>query len=266
MRFIYTKTFAAFAASLTIIVLLAFMQSKGWLNTVEQGFLQAPRPVAAFSRALARPFKNFFTTIYDLRKISKDNKALNDRLVELSQQTADYDQLKRENQALRQELGFIETVKFSLVPCTVLSQNPFGLTDTLVLNCGKNQGIKEGQAVLSQGYLVAKIVFVGKDNSTALLATDSKFSADAQLSKTGATGLVNGSFGSGLVLDRLSQNDQIDKGWQVITAGINDLIPKGILIGQVGDVISSGNDLFKKTTLLTPVDFSDINFVFVAKQ
>jgi rod shape-determining protein MreC len=137
--------------------------------------------------------------------------------------------------------------------------------DTLLINCGTERGISEGQAVLSQGYVVGKITYASRGSSTVLLITNSKFTIDARLSKTGASGIVGGSFGTGLILDRLSQSDDAEAGWLVVTAGIDAKVPKNLLIGQVGEVISNRNDLFKKATVSSPIDFDSIDFVFVAK-
>jgi cell shape-determining protein MreC len=52
----------------------------------------------------------------------------------------------------------------------------------------------------------------------------------------------------------------------VVTAGINPEIPKNILIGRVSQVLSSGNDLFKRAALVSPIDFNNLQFVFVVKQ
>ncbi len=265
MRFIYTKTFAIFAGCLVAVCLLAVMQVKGWLDPITEIFIQSPRPVEFAARAVARPVQGFFSTIFELRKIDSENTRLEQEVYSLQQQLVGYDQLRRENDALRKELGFVNTSPFALAPCTVLSENSFGVTDAFVLNCGGSQGVAVGQAVISEGYVVGKIIYAGKNSSTALLATSSKFVADAELSKTGADAIVTGSFGSGLILDHLSQNDDIEKGWLVTTAGINSQIPKGLLLGQVGDVISSPNDLFKKATVVSPVDFNNLDFVFVAK-
>ena len=265
MRFIYTKTFAVFAAFVAVTALFMFLQTQGWLDPIRQMFLQAPRPVAALADATARPIRNFFVTIYDLKGIVSDNQKLSAQVMHLQQQLADLDQEKRENEALRQELGFVSAAKYNLVACTVLGQNAFGLTDSLVLNCGTGRGVAEGQAVISQGRLVGKIVYAGASDSTALLAVSSKFSTDAELSKTGSDGLLEGSFGSGMVLDRLQQNEDVQKDWLVTTAGINPQIPKGILVGQIGEIISGPNDLFKKATVLSPVDFNGLDFVLVVK-
>jgi rod shape-determining protein MreC len=265
MRFIYTKAFALFAGCLVALCLLVFLQVKGWLDPMRQAFLQTPRPIVALSRAVANPVTNFFSTIYNLRQIARENVTLRQQVLDLQQKSAGFDQESRENEALRKELGFVAASKYSLVACTVLSQNAFGLTDTLVLNCGSERGVSEGLAVISQGHLVGKVIYAGYGSGTVLLSTSSQFSADAELSKTGTDAIVTGSFGSGMFLDRLSQNDAVESGWSVVTAGINRQIPQGILVGEVGQVASKDSDLFKKTTLLSPVDFSNLDFVFVVK-
>jgi cell shape-determining protein MreC len=112
---------------------------------------------------------------------------------------------------------------------------------------------------------VGKIIYAGNSESTALLATDADFSTDAKVSQTSDAGIVKGSFGSGLILDQLPQTSDLQKGWLVVTAGINQQVPKNILIGQVGDVLSSQSDLFKKAALVSPIDFNNLQFVFAVK-
>jgi len=51
-----------------------------------------------------------------------------------------------------------------------------------------------------------------------------------------------------------------------VSAGINSQIPKNILIGEVSDVLSTSNDLFKKAALTSPIDFNNLEFVFVVKE
>jgi cell shape-determining protein MreC len=135
-----------------------------------------------------------------------------------------------------------------------------------VLNCGLSQGVAAGQAIISQGYLAGKIIYATDQSSTAILATNSDFSADAEISQTTQTGIVSGSFNSGMVLDQVPQGNGLEKDSLVVTAGINPQIPKNILIGQVGDLMSASSSLFQKATLLSPLDFSNLGFVFVVKQ
>ena len=265
MRFIYTKAFAIFSTCVVIAAIVTFLQAKGYGGPIQAVFVNAPRPVAAAVSGIARPIKNFFSTIYNLKKITAENAGLSAQVYQLQQQLADYNQLSRENQDLKQELGFASASIIKLIPCTALVQNPLGLTDTMIINCGQSAGVSQGQGVVSRGYLIGKVVFAGKNSSTVLLLSSSQFSSDAQISATGNSGVVEGSFGSGIILDQLSQNDVVNPGDLVVTAGINPQIPRNLLIGRVGKVLSSQNDLFKRAAIVSPVNFTNLQFVFVAQ-
>ncbi|HEX3095529.1 MAG TPA: rod shape-determining protein MreC [Patescibacteria group bacterium] len=266
MRFIYSKTFLAFAITLAVIVIALIMQVKGWLQPIEYALLQAPRPVAIVVRSIADPIHTFFSTLSSLRSVVRENAALHNQVTQLQQQQVQFDKLKTDNDLLREELKFKAQSKMSLEPCTVLSIDPQELSDAMVLSCGKEQGIQEGQAVISQGYLIGKITYVGSYNSTALLISNAQSSIDAQLSKNNTEGVVKGSFGSGMVFDLVSQNADVNAGDLVVTAGINPRIPKDILIGQVGQVLSGKNDLFKKMSVTSPIRQRAVEFVYVVKQ
>lgn len=266
MRFIYTKFFAFFFFGLVLVTLLAFFQQKGWLDPVRAMVLQAPRPVIALAKGVVVPVKNFFGTVYQLKKISEENSELNSKVSALQQDLVQYEETSKENEALKKELGFVKSSKQKLIACTALSGNPFGGGDSLVLNCGRESGVEEGQAVVSQGFLVGKVIYSGQNSSNVLLANSSQFSTDAKVSQVGVSAIVKGSFNSGLLLDQVPQTSDLQKGWLVSTAGINDKIPKNIMIGEVGDLLSGNNDLFKRASIISPIDFKNLEFVFVVKN
>jgi rod shape-determining protein MreC len=265
MRFIYTKIFAVIFVGLCLVVLLMFLNSKGGLEQIKKFFLRLPQPLVNISGKVGKSGKEFFVTLYNLKQVAKENIELKYKVAKLEGDLAEAQSDVRDNSILRQELGFTKNSKLNLQPCEVLSVNALNLADSLVLDCGQQQGVIEGQAVLSLGHLIGKVVYSGKTGSTALLANSSKFVTDARVAKTGQVGVVEGSYNTGLILDQLPQSAELEKDWLVVTAGINSVIPKDIPIGEVGEVISSGNDLFKKASLLSPVDFNNLQFVYIVK-
>ncbi len=266
MRFIYTRAFAILFVCLVVLVMGLFLQVKGYLEPVQYVLLHSPQPVIRIVKGVTDPVQNFFGNLFTVRKIVSDNTRLTAQVAELQTKVAGFDALKSENEAFKKELGFVQASPPGLQPCTVLSSDPENLTDTLVLNCGKDKGITEGQAVIAQGYLVAKIIFVNQSTSTALLIINSQSTVDARISGTDTEGVVKGSFGSGVLLDLVSQNADLKKGSLIVTAGINSSITPNIPIGQVGDTISKPNELFKRASIATPVRFHEIYYVFVAKR
>lgn len=265
MRFIYTRTFIIFFICLCALTGLLFLNSQGALDQVKRFFLRLPGPVVKVGSNLSQGTKSFITTLYGLRTVANENIEIKNRLAQLQAELADAQGDIRDNQILRTELGFVKNSKLDLQACEVLSGNVLNLTDTVVLDCGSDQGVAEGQAVMASEHVVGKIIYVSKTTSTLLLATSSKFLMDARVSKTGQSGVVEGSFNSGLSLSQIPQSASLEKTWLIVTAGINTSIPKDLLIGEVGEVVSSPNDLFKKASLITPVDFDDLHFVFVIK-
>ncbi len=266
MRFIYTKTFAVLIGALVLVVMLLFAQRNGWLQPVTYAAAQIPRPVAKAFVTVFKPVRGLFGTLYNLRNITKENGYLTAKVQELQQQLILQDQYRLENETLKKELGFVKASPLRLVPCTVLARDPQGLTDAVTLSCAEKEGIKEGQAVIADGFLVAKVVVVGKLTSTAQLITHPRSTIDTRLSKTGVEGVVSGSFGSGLLFELRSQDTNINKGDIVVTAGIDGIVPKNIAVGEVRDIVSKDNDLFKKATLASPINFRSVNYVFVATQ
>jgi len=265
MRFIYTRAFAIFMGCLVAVAILVFLQIKGLTDPLKRALLAIPKPVATLVTGVTRPFVGGVKTIFTLRGIVQENVQLHTRIHNLEQRTVQYDQLIRENESLRKQLGFSQSAPRQLVPCTVLAHDPEGISNTIVISCNKDMGVKLDAAVVSEGYLIGKIIYVGNFTSTARLITHDDSSIDGKLSKTGSSGVVRGSFGSGLVMDLVSQNTGVERGELVVTAGINSLIPKNILVGEVGDVISKPNDLFKTVTVQSPISFPDLDYVFVVK-
>jgi rod shape-determining protein MreC len=265
MRFIYSKGFFIFFISVCFVFVITFLHHYGWLNVVERGIIYIPRPINYLVSKTVRPFKSFFSTIYDLRQIVKDNQVLKQKIYALQNQQVSYDQLKLENDQLKKELKFVKNEKHQLIPCSVIGKNPTGIIDSVVIDCGTSEGAEEGLAVSSLGFLVGRITYTNEGFSAVQLITNTNFSTDAKISETGHLGVVRGSFNSGLIIDQVSQQENLKKGQLIITAGVNEKIPKNLAIGEVGEIITGQNELFKKATLLSPVDFGSLNFVFVVK-
>lgn len=265
MRFIYTRWFLILSGILVVILIGLVMQIKGWLNPIEYVLLQAPRPVIAAVNWVTRPIATTINTLSSLPSLVNENNQLAQEVTDLRQQLVDYNQVKSENSILKDELQFVAKAPYNLQPCTILSADNQTSSDVINLNCGEVTGIRTGQAVIAKGYIIAKVVHVGKFTSAAVLITNAQQTVDARLSKNETEGIVKGSFGSGLVFDLVSQSAEVTQGDLIVTAGINPEIPRNILIGEVGQELSGPNDLFKQLTVTSPVKVHTIDHVFVVK-
>ncbi|MDB4940026.1 MAG: rod shape-determining protein MreC [Candidatus Doudnabacteria bacterium] len=264
MRF-FSRTFTVFSFLLALTLLLIFLHVRGLAKPVESTAAQVPRPFVYVFSGIGNSIKSFFGYFSSVSKVNNQNAELAAQVRTLQQDNIILQQYKLENEKLKKELGYKDLSKYQLIPGTVIGMDPTGYSQAVVLNIGSNDGVRVGAAVLSEGVLVGKIITVESFTSKVLLVTDPQSNIDAQISLTGDNAIVRGSYGSGMVIDLVSQSVQLNKGDEVVTAGLNADLPKGILIGSVGELQSQKNGLFQKATVVPSTDLKNLNFVSVIK-
>lgn len=260
---IIPKWLRYFGVVLLAALILGFFQYKGWLA----------RPVGLVSRvavSLTSPVhsmavwsRQVVSSVVSLRSLYVENAELKQRAAHLEQQVASLQGVDSENAVLKATLGFANRPPVRIIPCTVISRDPEGLTQTLLLSCGTHQGLEVGQGVVSQGYLIGKVVLTSGSNATVRLITAPSTAIDVRVASRQASGVLRGSFGSGLELDFISDTSGVSVGDLVTTAGVNARIPPDILVGGVAHVEKKPGALFAQITVQSPVDLRDIRFVHV---
>ena len=146
----------------------------------------------------------------------------------------------------------------------ISSRDPFN-PSVLVLNVGLRDGIAKNDAVVAQdGVLVAKITDVYATSSRALLLTDRESRVAVSLSGgTPSSKLVRGERGLSLILDQVPQQETVRLGQLVVTSGLEPTVPRGLLVGEVEEIVSEKNDLFQTAILRPIVDFDALSIVAV---
>ena len=198
----------------------------------------------------------------DLEKIKKENSRLLEKM-------ADYERLKNDNKALR---GQFETSDFK--PQILLAANVIGFSgkpdfpDSLIIDKGEEDGVKEDAAIVSGKNLVGKVQKVSKYFSKIILPVNKNFSLVGKTSSTGALGVIKGEedfmlFNNVLITENLSDSDII------LTRGdVNDLgvgIPPDIIIGKISSIYKQENKPFQNAKINNLVDYSGLRIVFVLK-
>ena len=111
--------------------------------------------------------------------------------------------------------------------------------------------------------MIGTISDVQPTTSKIMLVTDPEFKLTAKDQDTGATGIVRGQLGSGLILDKIGQTDSVKPGDTVTTSGLGGLVPAGILIGQVESVNSRANVVFQVAQVETSLKVTSLRFAYV---
>ncbi len=236
---------------------------RGWLAPLKTAATAVFDPIGRGLSAAGSGTGNWFHEIGQIKDLSSRNARLEAENATLRQQLSQDSELRLQNDTLRQQLGFNPTPTRKLIPAEVASYQPDNFRGYLTLGRGTNDGIKVGQAVVLGGALVGRVSEATPISAKVWLLSDPNFRLNGLDQQSRATGTVNGALGTGLVMDKIAQTDAVKPGDTIITSGLGDEVPKGIIIGRVETVATSDNAVFQTATLSSDVKFTRLELVFV---
>lgn len=203
---------------------------------------------------------------FSVGQIKNENEELIRKNLDLVAENAKLKDVQEENVFLREQLNLLPREKFDLLPASIVSQDPHGLGNWLEIDKGTEEGLREGMAVIiSKGILLGKLQEVGAHSSKVLLLTNPKSAINGVVAESGSKGIVKGEYGLGIVYDMVLQSDSLKSGDEVLTSGMGSEIPRGLYVGKIQEVHFSDDHLFQQATIVSPVQISQTQFVFVVK-
>ncbi|MGD9015701.1 MAG: rod shape-determining protein MreC, partial [Candidatus Omnitrophota bacterium] len=164
------------------------------------------------------------------------NQRLRKEIGLIRRQLFEAEELYLENMRLRELLDFKEKSIYPLTAASVIGYDPTNLSSIIILNKGKQQGIKKDSAVITNDGLVGRIIEVGEQTSKVLLIDDINSGVAAFIQRSRQKGLVSGTLGRELILQYLPARADVQVSDLVITSGLSGLYPKGILVGKIKEI------------------------------
>lgn len=98
---------------------------------------------------------------------------------------------------------------------------------------GSSDGIKEGAAVTSEGFLIGRVIRADKNYSWVQMITSSSFLIAAAVDETRDLGVINGDDRGNLTLLYVPEERQLKSGMGVSTSLMGRHVPPGIPIGRI---------------------------------
>ncbi|HTP78053.1 MAG TPA: rod shape-determining protein MreC [Rhizomicrobium sp.] len=136
------------------------------------------------------------------------------------------------------------------------SNQPF--LQTMILDAGKAQGIKPGQAVVDSRGMIGRIFLTGDHTSWVILLTDLNSRIPVNIEPGNAQAIMAGDNTGAPTLDLLSQNLTLKPGAQVVSSGDGGLLPPGLAVGTVVADPAGG---YRVVLLADPSSSEDVNVV-----
>lgn len=247
--------------SLIIIISLHYLRL---LAPFENIFLKISSPLEKGIFNLGFYLNDFYKKQISKNNLAEENKKLKEEINELLKENTYLKILEEENLFLKRQLNFIEETKYNLVVSNVIGKIS-GEFHILTINKGSKDGIKlNAPVVIDEGIIIGKVVVVEDKIAKVMLLDDprSKLAATVQNSKK-TIGLVEGEVGLGLRLNLVPRHEIINNSDIVMTSGLEEDIPRGLLIGRIDKITTETNDLFQNATLEPFISLDKINLVSI---
>ena len=262
---------------LAILIVIAFMiaittksiKENRDLNFFEKAIKDSTTFVMNIANKPVEFIKDKLKENKEKNQMYKEYKKLKSKAKKADLYLARIEELENEIDDLKENLDLETITGYKEINATVVNRNVGSWYNNVTINKGSKSGIKEGMAVITNKGLIGKIINVSNFTSTVkLLATDelsNKISVKIQLDDKNVYGLLT-SYDKKkniYLVEGISDNDEINVGSKVVTTGLSEIFPSGILVGEVKKVTKDKYELAKALEVTPAVDFDDINIVTV---
>lgn len=157
--------------------------------------------------------------------------------------------------------------QFDLVTATVVGRDIGTWNSTIIINRGSADGITKDMAVVTPQGLVGSVVNVYTNVAKVQLILDARSAVGTlvQRPESRVAAIVEGSSASPLTprMVNIARDADIIKSDKLITSGFGGIYPKGLLIGEVVDIVNEEGGLLKYAYLRPAVDFARLEEVSV---
>ena len=191
-----------------------------------------------------------------------------------------YDTIYTQNKALKKQIDELKEIAninyvltdYEYLNATVINRNVGYWFDNITISKGSKDGIKKDMAVITSKGLIGKVI-----KTTALTSDVKLITSNNSNNRISVIIDNNGSYSYGilsrydekenkLLIEGISDNNDIQKDSIVYTSGLNDAFPNGINVGRVTKIEKDSYGL-SKILYVEPVnDMNNLTLVSVLKR
>ena len=260
------------------LMLLVFHES-GFLTPVERGLHYVLDPLQRLFSRVTVGIGGVFQTVGEVRELRAQVEELQAQVDALTVENVRLKEYEAEVQQLYAMLNFVSEYPISAslgaevigreacdtYPCgDVVGVEPNPYLRYVTINVGSLQGVEVGMPAVSGGAgLVGRVSQVGPRTSEVQLVTDTDSAVAALLQTSRVTGLVVGQPDGTLRMEYIPQEEHVDVGDIALTSGLGGVLPKGLVIGQVTEVLKMDYALFQSAVVRPAIDLSKLELVLV---
>lgn len=185
------------------------------------------------------------------RNLAAENLTLQDELLRARAQLAGEEALQRQMEFYRDAAGIRGHTGEEPIAAGIFSYPQSGGVVQAVINRGKDDGVRTGDAVVTpSGAFVGAVSVVFDRHCVVSMIGDVALDVTVRISGTDISGLLRPDSDGSIIIDLIQKNETVTEHTLVVTSG-DDHYPSGLVVGTVRSVDNDAETLFK-TVYVTP--------------
>jgi rod shape-determining protein MreC len=174
----------------------------------------------------------------DLRHTRQENKDLQQTVDRLRLEEAALLEDARQGERLQGLLGFQEKYIYKTVAAQVIGSSGSELARVFYIDKGRADGLEHDMAVITPDGIVGKVRDVFPHTAQVLVINDQSSGAGVILESTRIRGILRGNAAGQPQIVGLMSDSRIQPGEKVMTAGGDEIFPRGLDVGTVQKVVN----------------------------
>jgi rod shape-determining protein MreC len=235
-----------------MITLLGRVLHFSWMNKLFVAILSIQQTLYSWGRSFNAPISPLQGNTF-----ASTRESLSNEEIQILMEDTQCELIKKENDTLRKQLSFLETGKMKGIVSRIIGSDDPILSKNLIVDKGFDDGIKIGQAVITDnGIIIGKIFKTEARIASVMLLTDNRSKlAVGIISEDITLGLLEGEHDMSLKMNLIPKTAKIFQGETVITSGLEKNIPRGLIAGIIGEIYDTENELFQSALVKTPLQY-----------
>ena len=215
-----------------------------------------------------------FSAVRELAQLRKEYEVLTKQLADYEQMRRSNAEIKKENERLKEQLGFSTSLEEKNYPARIISRDSDNLYAAITIDKGSLVGIKKNMPVIAyqsgNSGLVGKVIQVGAFTSLVMPVYNLNCTVSCRIQNTRDIGLVsgNGNQDEPLKMSYVRKRvlEELHYGDVVVTSGENNNYMKDIAVGTISKISVIDYNSLLDIELTPIIDFSRLENVVVVNM
>jgi len=248
---------------LALFLLSSSLAKRHSWNPVEQFVVEVTAPFQRTLVGTIRVAERIWLKYFDLVDLGNENLRLRREIDALKMENDRNRERMATHERLRELLQFKNTMDWPAVAAQVIGRDPTGWFESVIIDKGRNSGLKINMPVVNAAGVVGHLVSVSPNYSKVLLIVDQNSAVDCLVQRSREKGIVKGISPGKCKMDYVLKTGDVTPGDRVVTSGLGGVYPKGLPVGEVLGVKDNPGEFFKDIQVKPRVDFAKLEELLV---